>query len=248
MNRSRRFRLAMLLLAAMVLLLPTAASADKPSPDLGVQLTQVGDPIWMPVDFHLFSAPIGTAPNYDGFMETALGLLPEPNHTYNPALGVGPGAPHDPPYDQEMADGVAAQGYRETVRFRPSELRNGNAIWTAWMNVPYPGTTGSSPDFESGAIIPNEIFPIEVTAVSTRNGAPYSNVFEGSVPPLSPAIWYPPVDGHSHFPFFLADNSDFGPPHTQVNGSYRWDVTMRDSEGNGWDIEVTFLIGGWGNQ
>jgi hypothetical protein len=249
MNRSRRFRLAMLLIAVLVLVGPVVASASGPSPDLGVHLTRVGDPIWKPVDFHMFSAPLGTAESgYVEFMETTLGLLPEPYHTLHPELGVGPGTAHNPPYDQEMADGVAAQGYRETMRFRPPEFRKGMGVWTAWMNVPDPGTTGSSPDFGSGPIIPNELFPIHVTANSTRNGAPYSAVFDGYVPALDAVN--PPflVDGHSHFPFFLADNADFGPPGTQVNGTYQWNVTMRDSAGNGWDIQVDFIIGGWGNQ
>ncbi len=181
------------------------------------------------------------------FGDTALGLLPEPNHMYHNDLFVGPGQQHGPPYDQEMAAGVAAQGYREAVRFRPPEFRRGMGIWTTWMNVPFPGTTGSSPDFGSGPIIPNSLFPIHVTAASTRNGAPYSNVFEGDVLALDGTL-NPPftVDGHSHFPFFLADNADFGPSGIQVNGNYTWHITMIDSSGNGWQIEVDFIIGGNG--
>ncbi|MCB0257425.1 MAG: hypothetical protein KDI55_27190 [Anaerolineae bacterium] len=244
MNRSRRFRLAMLLLTAMVFVLPTAASAGGPPPTQGVHLTPIGNPTWKPVDFHLFSAPIGTAASgYEEFLETALGLLPEPNHTFHPDLGVGPGDPHDPPYDQEMADGVVAQGYHEGVRFNQSEFSDGMGVWTAWMNVPYPGTTGSSPDFTSGPIIPNSIFPIHVNAVSTHNGAPYSDVFDGDVPALDGSICDNcAVDGHSHFPFFLADNADFGPPGGKIRGSYTWEVTMIDATGNGWQFDVHFAV------
>lgn len=250
MTHSKRLPIASLLLVAAITLLPTVAlAAGGPPPTLGVHLTPIGNPIWKPVDFHLFSAPLGTAASgYVEFGETMAALLPPPNHVPHPQLGIGPGAPHQPPYDGEMAAGVAAQGYRETVRFRPSEFRRGMAVWTTWMNVPNPGTTGSSPDFLSGPIIPDSLFPIHVMATSTRNGAPYSTVFEGDVPALNAVI--PPfaVDGHSHFPFFLADNSDFGPPGMQVNGSYAWSITMTDTSGNGWQIDVNFLIGGWGNQ
>ena len=250
MTRSKSRSLVTLLVLIIALVaLPAAAAASPPQPTLGLYITRVGSPTWKPVDFHLFSAPVGTADcGYVEFGETMAALLPPPNHVWHDDLGIGPGAPHTG-YDTEMAAGVAANDYRETVRFRPPEFRKGMGIWTAWMNVPDPGTTGSSPDFTLGPIIPNSLFPIHVTATSTRNGAPYSNVFEGDVPALDEYLDPPfDVDGHSHFPFFLADNADFGPPGTQVNGSYRWDVTMRDSGGNGWDIEVDFLIGGWGNQ
>lgn len=250
MNHSKFLRPALqALLVLATALLPAVALADRPAPPQGVRITPIGDPIWTPVDFHLFSAPIGTAASgYAEFGETALGLLPEPNHMYHDDLFVGPGEQHGPPYDQEMAAGVAAQGYRQDVRFRPPEFRRGMGVWATWMNVPYPGTTGSSPDFTSGPIIPNSLFPIHVTATSTRNGAPFSTVYVGDVPALDAVS--PPfaVDGHSHFPFFLADNADFGPPGVQVNGSYRWHVRMIDSSGNGWEVDVNFIIGGWGNQ
>lgn len=244
MKRSPKFRLTMLLLAVMVLVLPAAASAGGPPPTQGVHMTPIGNPTWKPIDFHLFSAPVGTADTgYAEFGETALGLLPEPNHTYHPDLFVGPGEPHDPPYDSEMGAGVAAQGYREGLRFNQSEFSNGMGIWTTWMNVPNPGMTGSSPDFASGPIIPNSLFPIHVVANSTHNGAPFSAVFDGAVPALDGAL-NPPfaVDGHSHFPFFLADNADFGPPGAKLRGSYEWQVTMTDASGNGWQIRVHFAV------
>ncbi len=163
-------------------------------------------------------------------------------------LGIGPGAPHTG-YDTEMAAGVAANGYRETVRFRPSEFsqwdghmdgvderaRSGNDRLLAGLHVRTDHSQQPLPNPRHGCFHPQRCAVF--------------NVFEGDVPALDSDLDPPfDVDGHSHFPFFLADNSDFGPPHTQVNGSYRWDVTMRDSGGNGWDIEVDFLIGGWGNQ
>lgn len=244
MTHSRRLRIALLLLVAAIMLLPTVALAAGGPPAQGIHITPIGSPTWKPVDFHLFSAPVGTVDTgYVEFGETALGLLPEPNHTFHPDLFVGPGDPHDPPYDAEMGAGVAAQDYREGVRFNQSEFSNGMGIWTTWMNVPNPGTTGSSPDFDSGPVIPNSLFPIHVVANSTHNGAPFSAVFDGDVPALDGTL-NPPfaVDGHSHFPFFLADNADFGPPGAKLRGSYTWDITMVDATGNGWQIRVQFAV------
>jgi hypothetical protein len=94
-----------------------------------VELTRIGHPTWKPVDFHLFSAPVGTADSgYAEFGDTALGLL-EPNHVYHADLFIGPGQPHRPPYDTEFARGVAKKGYHQGRRFNPAEFSNGYGVW-----------------------------------------------------------------------------------------------------------------------
>ena len=50
------------------------------------------------------------------------------------------------------------------------------------------------------------------------------------------------VDGHSHFPVFIADNADFGPSGTPLPGSYTYDLIMLDNSGSGWSIVVSFVI------
>jgi len=209
------------------------------------QLKRIGHPAWKPVDFHLFSAPFGTAGDgYAEFVSTALSLLPAPNHVFHPALLVGPGAPHQPPYDRELAHGVANLGYHQGRHFKAAEFSNGTAVWLAWMNVPSPGDTGSSPDFASGTIIPNRLFPIAISGVAMHNGALFDpNLAGGSVPPLDSSL-DPPfnVDGHSHFPMFVADNLDFGPVGTKAEGAYAYHVTLTDQQGHGWSIVARFSV------
>jgi hypothetical protein len=244
MAHSKLLRSALLLLMGVAIaLLPTAAVSAAPPPAQGVRLKPIGNPTWKPVDFHLFSAPIGTADTgYAEFLETLLALLPSPNHEFHPALGVGPGAPHLPPYDSELATGVVNEGFHEGVRFNQSEFSNGEGVVLAWMNVPAPGTTGSSPDFASGPIIPNSLFPIRVSASTLHNDKVFSQGFF-DVPPLD-ANLDPPfdVDGHSHFPFFLVDNADFGPSGANLRGSYKYQIEMIDQAGNGWRIEAHFAV------
>jgi len=56
-----------------------------------VQMTPIGHPTWHPVDFHMFSAPVGTtASGYAEFAATMQALLPPPNHVWYKTLGVGP--------------------------------------------------------------------------------------------------------------------------------------------------------------
>src|SRR4030095_12367251 len=179
---------------------------------------------------------------YVEFLETMLALLPPPNHVFNPDFGgVGPGAPHAPPYDSELADGVSNLGFDEGVRFARSQFSQGQGVWLAWMNVPAPGTTGSSPDFASGPIIPNALFPIHFSGNNVHNGKPFSFLGAADVPPLD-ANLNPPfdVDGHSHFPVFFADNADFGPSGANLHGSYEFQIEIIDQAGNGWGLTGTF--------
>lgn len=242
-----RLLIVVMILVTALVALPAVAFAGSSAPGAtqGVWLTPIGNPTWMPVDFHLFSAPIGTADTgYAEFLENALAILPPPNHSFHPDLGVGPGEPHQPPYDSEIAEGVASLGYHEGVRFHSTEFSNGNGVWLVWMNVPAPGATGSSPDFASGAIIPNNLFPIHVEGVSSRNGRPFDpNLSIFDVPALDQNLDPPfTIDGHSHFPVFIADNADFGPPGIRLIGSYRYRITMMDTTGSGWRINVHFAV------
>lgn len=248
MDHLKQLRHAVMLslLAAFALLLLSAAGASAaPPPAQGVTISRIGNPIWAPVDFHLFSAPIGTAASgYAEFADTALALLPEPNHAFNPVVLVGPGAPHAPPYDHELADGVAALGFHEGVHFLTSEFSAGAGVYLVFMVVPAPGVVGSSPDFISGPIIPNALFPIHAIGTNAHNEKPFSFLGEASVPPIdSVDPRFAGLDGHSHFPEFWADNADFGPTGAKLNGTFRFSITLLDQTNNGWKIEAHYTLG-----
>ena len=244
MKKVFRFSLMFALMMAIVVALAPASVATS-APAAAVTLMEIGHPRWHPVDFHMFSAPIGTAATgYAEFVTTSLAILPPPNHVFNPDLIVGPGAPHLPPYTNEVAKGVASLGYQQGTRFTASDFSNGNGVWVVWMNVPKPGTTGSSPDFASGTIIPNSVFTIHVNGITLRNGTLFNAALaqDIKVPPLNALTTPFNVDGASHFPFFIADNIDFGPQGTNPPGNYEYQITMTDAQGNGWSIVANFTI------
>ncbi|MCB0246149.1 MAG: hypothetical protein KDI12_22230, partial [Anaerolineae bacterium] len=67
MTRSKsRSLVSLLVLIIALVALPAAASAAPP-PTQGVHIRPIGHPTWAPVDFHLFSAPVGTAES--GYVE-----------------------------------------------------------------------------------------------------------------------------------------------------------------------------------
>jgi len=247
MSRFKFIRSVLFTILLVTFMLPsTSVSASGRLPTQGVHLKLVGHPTWAPVDFHIFSAPIGTAESgYAEFLETAQAILPPPNHLLHPELGIGPGAPHSPPYTSEIANGVADLGYHQGTHFQKDEFSNGMGVWLVWMNIPDPGTTGSSPDFTSGPIIPNSLFPIHVEGQAFRNNKLYDPYFflPIDVPALDGTL-NPPfdVDGHSHFPIFSTENTDFGPPGMKIEGNYEFRISMIDATGNGWEIEAKFTV------
>jgi hypothetical protein len=78
---NRRLLTVVMILVTALVALPAVAFAGSSAPGeaQGVWSTPIGNPTWRPVDFHLFSAPIGTAETgYAEFLETALAILPSP--------------------------------------------------------------------------------------------------------------------------------------------------------------------------
>jgi hypothetical protein len=210
-----------------------------------VHLERIGKPQWKVVDFHMFSAPIGVPDDgFATFNQIAASIQPPPNHVQRPDLGTGPGAPHPPPYDMELAHGLAPLGFHEGDEFSEAEFSGTNGVWLIWMTIPDPNNhaTGSSPDFKSGAIISNAIFPIVTDFTTTRNGVPYDSYLGFEVPALD-ANLNPPfdVDGHSHFSVIGAEGAVFV-PGVPARGHYEFKHTMRDQLGNGWVITARFEV------
>jgi hypothetical protein len=224
--------------------------AESSASAAAVQITQIGHPIWKPVDFHVFTAPVGTQTNPDfdltQLMETEMAVLPPPKHQWCDDLGIAPGIPHQPPYDEEIEEGLEDTGFKEGTSFRVAEFSPPNAVWAVWMLVPHPGTIGSSPDFSSGPIIPNTLFPIVVQGQTFHNKKLWDRFLAGgSIPPLTPALTHCPfsVDGHSHIPYFLGDNTSFQTDGSgSVVGGYEFRITMIDHTGSGWHISVYFTV------
>jgi hypothetical protein len=243
-NRFRALvpHLAAYLTLAVALAAPAAASAAG-----DVQAKPIGDPIWKPADVNLFTAPIGTAASgYAEFGETLQRILPEPYHRPYPDLGIGPGEPHAGPYNHEIRRGLQSLGLQRNAAFTVRDFSGGNGIWLAYMVIPRSRGSapyGSSPDSAFGPIIPNSLFPIDLTGSAERSGEPFSVLAAFSIPALDASLDPPfDVDGHSHFPVFLADSIDFGPAGVDPSGRYRWTIRMLDQTANGWEITVRFVV------
>jgi hypothetical protein len=211
-----------------------AGGGEAGSP-LTVHLDEIGKPKWKPVDFHQFTS------KWFKYEQIMTAILPPPDHAWSPTLGVAPGAPHDLPYDREIAEGMAPAGFVDQSSFTPAEFRQG--VYLAWMNVPRKDMTpaGSSPDFNHGPIIPNELFPIHVQIQYSRDGVLDDATSAFDVPALDSSPNAAPVDGYSHFPMWTNDSAG-SYDEKNAAASYAWAITMVDAGGHGWHIAVPFEV------
>jgi hypothetical protein len=236
----RLFRILMLSLLAIGVSI--ALAAPGVAADCGqvpVQIRQIGHPIWKPVDFHVF-----TQSDAD-FVGQLKNLLYPLRHQWCDDIGVGPGSPHQPPYIHEFEGNLDILNLTDSLVFKVGDFSPPNGVWAVWMTVPNPGTTGSSPDFSSGPIIPNSLFPIHIAGETFRNNQlwdQYLGTFD--VPPLEgqfPSCRWLNFDGQSHFPVMYAEDASYGPGGS-IPGHYEFRVTMTDTTGNGWFITVKFTV------
>lgn len=235
MNRIMcRWRYAAALLFTLVFGIWPVAKAD-------VNVTKVGDPTFVPTDFHLFAAPIGTeATGYAEFLGTLQSILSPPQHADVPGLGIGPGIPHAGPYDQEMGKGVIGAGFVEATTFTTAQFSNGTAVFLGFMLVPGPNApSGSSPDFASGPIMANAMFPLNFVSDTFTDGT-FNDTGKSEVPAISTVPGFESLAGHSHIPLFTADNFDFA--SNDVPGAYEYRITLRDAAGNGYDVVAPFQV------
>jgi hypothetical protein len=215
-----------------------AVSSIRPMAAAEIAVTPIGTPSWQLVDTHLFSGPIGTAPDFADFFATLTNLLPPPNHVSDPVAGILPGAAHPGPYDEELSNGVNSLGFVDKTMFSTGEFSGDRGVYLIFMIVPGPGSpTGSSPDFASGPIIPNSLLPIHSVFTTDRNGDTFSNTEPFDTVLLNG------VAGYSHIPNFYADSFVFASnPSAGVTGSYEYHITLTDALGNGWNVTAPFQV------
>ena len=148
-----------------------------PTPSRGaVTVTTVGTPVYQVVDSHLYAAPTDSFPSLF------------PNHFPTRIV-------HGPPYDQEYSDGLTLTGYPQKEVYNVAEFTDPSAVHLGYVLVPNStAPPGSTFDYASGPIIPNDIFPITIQGDVYLNGALYEqNAFNISLPAQAG------FDGRSHF-------------------------------------------------
>jgi hypothetical protein len=211
-----------LAVAAFTAVQPGQSSAQPPA----VTLTQIGSPIWRPVDFQLFSAPVEPDPEALSAVLRALA----PGDGANPYT-----TPHGPPYDTELSTNAAAAGFVNRSVFPREIMAYPGGLFFGFLLLPDPGITGSSRDFASGPVIPNSLFPITRTGEVWRDGA-LEYVYGGASSVVRPSDQ--PFDGSSH----RVVGQTYWHRGANNLGNFEFHRSLRDAQGNGWDMVAPFRI------
>ena len=214
-NDRRKFNLLVLGLGLVLAVGGTYSSAKG-----GVTIDQIGNPLFQVVDTHIYAAPTDSFPS----------LFP----LHFPTIVL-----HDPPYDHEFSEGLALTGFAQGASFSVAEFTDPSAVHLGYILVPTANApTGSSFDFTSGPIIPNNVFPISILGDVYQNGLPFElNAFNISLPAQAGA------DGRSHFIVENWENSSFAPPGLpSLVGDYEYRLTIRDANNNGYNVLGQFQV------
>jgi hypothetical protein len=185
-----------------------------------ITITPVGTPVFEMVDAHLYAGATDSFPS----------LFP----LHFPTRVV-----HTPPYDHEYADGLQLAGLTEGEVFHVADFTDPQAVHLGYVLVPGAAApVGSTTDYASGPVIPNDIFPITIHGDVYLNGAPFElSAFVTNLPGASG------VDGRSHFLVEHWENSAFAPPQlSSLVGAYEYRLTMRDINNNGYNVSGTFRV------
>ena len=213
-----------------------------PPEKLDVVLTKNGDPAWKPVGFQLLSARVGTAA--DGFQDSRKVwkcVISEPEHVFNAQAKIMvPGKAHPPPYDKEAEQGVKKCGYVSRKTFTTDEFKDPFGVFIFFIVIPIQGKapTGSSPDFTSGPIMPNALFPMstgaELWAGTIRIGSGWKGSYK------STNALGVKGEGHSHLPYSQWVNFKTITNPAEKRGKYTFRHFLTDSAGAGWTIDIRF--------
>jgi hypothetical protein len=101
--------------------------------------------------------------------------------------------------------------------------------------VPDPGIIGSSRDFASGPVIPNSLSPIEESVDTWKNG---TLIFDNEDTVLGVRPTDQPHDGWSH----RVRGLSYWNRGANALGDWEFRWSLRDAEGNGWDIVAPFRV------
>jgi hypothetical protein len=223
----------------------TSVSTPTLGPDcVGCTLTAIGKPAWGPVAAMMTTATVGSAQTGPDDYIAWMGQLHSPRHVFYPAEFLfGPGTPHPPPYADELAVAVAADNLAPRQTFTISEFSaprgvSLNMIIAATQGAPL----GKSPDFAKGPILPNALFPLSIDGDIYLNGSMYDPNFDSTYPGYP--SFNPPIDaaGPSHMAWGFGENASFAPAGSTSIGSYDFQLIVKDSSGNGWEIHVPFTV------
>jgi hypothetical protein len=207
----------------------------------GCSMMELKTPAWTVAGALMTAAPVGSPESGTDAYYEWLGTLLSPNHESIDGL-YGPGIPHAPPYDEEPFQLLTIAGGKPQQNFTEAEFGGLNGVALLISVVPrVTAPSGSSADFDSGPIMPNDLFPLYIDGDLYRNGVIYDAVFDGFYQGYDALSTPIEKDGPSHLIIPFGENSSYF-PEVQAQGHYVFRISIVDSLEEGWVIDVPFTV------
>jgi hypothetical protein len=204
-------------------------------------VTQLKTPVWRFASAVLSVAPIGSAALGNESYFEWLAKLFSPQHQLVDYI-YGPGLSHPPPYDDELFQLLTVAGGTPQQSFTAAEFGAPNGIALMLTMAPNANApVGSSVDFDSGPIIPNQLFPLFIDGNLYRNGVLYDGEFDNFYPGYNSLSTPIEKDGPSHSILLFAENSSYV-PNIESAGSYVFRISVVDASEAGWVLDVPFTV------
>ena len=221
----------------------------------GAAITQIGDPLFSVQDVSLFSWTVAGDDGEDLFLSIEAALKPHYSFYNSPTTPpvFAPAIAIQPPYDRVLSNNATELGMVLGDLFTPQQLRIPNGIMLFHTIVPTEDAPlGKSFDFDSGPVLPLDIYPLtETIEIRLNNGVVLS---DGplNIQPLQDLGIATDVRGNtvdftglleSHVP--VVYKPLVAPPFVpdaDLFGDYEWNFSVRDAHGNGWDVSVPFKV------
>jgi hypothetical protein len=208
----------------------------------GCSKTPIGCPTWEPAGAVVMAGTVGSGTAL--ILDAWLAPILAPNHRFQQVYLV-PAAVHAGPYDEEPYAMTTAANVVLKQSFSVAEYTAPMGVVVLVNLVPSAGAPqGSSFDFASGPIIPNDNFPITIDGKFLRNGIdydPFSDIsfygFDEINPPVAGA-----GDGPSHYVLHFGESSA-AVPSVPADGTYEFQVRALDTRNNGWSMVIPFTVG-----
>ena len=158
-----------------------------------------------------------------------------------------------------LTSALARLGFEDDRTFSASDFGVGSnrGVFFTFTLVPAPGVIGSSENVASGPVIPNELFPITVTGVAYRNRDVFDPILFGPDGLTIPALHvvdprFPEREGWGWsrqmigtletLQFYPFPHDGVTYPRTAPEGRYRYEIELRDAEGNGWNVTTRYVV------
>lgn len=210
---------------------------DCPGAERGVRCTRHGDPRWTASDVHLFAAEQGS-------VEVVMNVLTR--HAYyvdrygNRVIGSDPAQPHGPPYQGEIAAGLAAAGYEASNVFPRRAFAPPRAVHVLYLIAPTERAPhGRTADFADGPYWPESWEPLWIDGDLLHEGVSVDSEWDLYFPAFENFRSEIGGDGYSHMFGSWYTNSDYFPAAV---GEYELQFHLIDGTFNGWDLLIPFSI------